>query len=136
MGDLITTLPTDKVQPSEAEKQAVLLLFPPTEKGAAAKSTKPVATSSSPTLASASSASSSSSFGGAVNGTSGRTSFFATILTKRFAFLFIAFVVLTAPQSQPWIAKLLGGMRVQDFISVHAATCLLFVLAVVLASRL
>jgi len=132
MGDLITTLPTDKVQPSEAEKQAVLLLFPPTEKGTSTKSIKPVVASSPPAVASGSSLSSL----GEVNGISGRTSFFGTILTKRFAFLLIAFLLLTAPQSQPWIAKLLAGMRVQDFISVHAATCLLFVVAVVLASRL
>ena len=29
MGDLLTSLPTDKVEPSETEKQAVQLLFPP-----------------------------------------------------------------------------------------------------------
>jgi len=121
MGDLLTALPTDKVEPSETEKQAVQLLFPPRTVAPKASMTSAITSSMTSSMTPRSLLSSSP----------------ASIKTRwswctdrahlrRCLIAGILFCALTAAMTQPLLERLLQLSRLSTVTTVAVLRVLLF----------
>lgn len=112
MGDLLTSLPTDKVEPSETERQAVQLLFPP-KASSAPRSSPP------PSLANAT-----------------RWSWCTDRAhLRRCLVAGVLFCALTALATQPLLDRLLQATRLAAVASTTVLRVVLFLVLVWLLAR-